>query len=192
MLLPYHITLRNVKTEVANRRSSILLAIALFFIALLQPAPAVTQTQGETNMSKSDQDIESRNKAIVQASFDAWKAGTGSPFDLLTEDATWTIVGRSMASKTYESREAFMSEVIRPFNARMSVGLKPTIRNIYAAGDTVIVFFDASGTARDGRTYANTYAWFLEMRAGKVVKASAFFDSIEFNQLWQRVTPVTE
>jgi hypothetical protein len=26
---------------------------------------------------------------------------------------------------------------------------------------TVIVFFDASGTARDGRPYANTYAWFL-------------------------------
>lgn len=124
-------------------------------------------------MSKSSHDIESRNKAIVQASFDAWKAGTGGPFDLLAEDATWTIVGHSIASKTYGSREAFMSDVIRPFNARMSVGLKPTIRNIYADGDTVIVFFDASGTARDG----------------KVVKASAFFDSIEFNELWQRVTP---
>jgi ketosteroid isomerase-like protein len=34
--------------------------------------------------------------------------------------------------------------------------LKPTIRDIYAEGDTVIVFFDASGTARDGRPYANT------------------------------------
>ena len=82
-----------------------------------------------------------------------------------------------------------MREVIRPFNARMSVGLKPAIRNIYADGDTVIVFFDASGTARDGKPYANTYAWFLDMRDGKVVKASAFFDSIEFNDLWSRVQP---
>ena len=67
-----------------------------------------------------------------------------------------------------------MSEVIRPFNARMSIGLKPTIRNIYADGDTAIIFFDASGTARDG----------------KVVKAFAFFDSVVFNEFWQRVKPV--
>jgi hypothetical protein len=33
-------------------------------------------------------DIEDRNKAIVAASFDAWKAGTGSPYDLLADDAT--------------------------------------------------------------------------------------------------------
>jgi ketosteroid isomerase-like protein len=50
----------------------------------------------------------------------------------------------------------------------MSVALKPTIRNIYAEGDTVIVFFDASGTARDGLPYENTYAWFLDIRDGKV------------------------
>jgi hypothetical protein len=44
------------------------------------------------------------------------------PYDLLADDATWTITGNSLASKTYGSREAFMSEVIRPFNARMSGG----------------------------------------------------------------------
>lgn len=79
--------------------------------------------------------------------------------------------------------------MIRPFNARTSVGLRPAIRNIYADGDTVIVFFDASGTARDGKPYANTYAWFLTMRDGKVVKTFAFFDSIVFNDFWQRVRP---
>jgi ketosteroid isomerase-like protein len=146
---------------------------------------------GGVVMAQTDQDAEARNKAIVAASFDAWHAGTGSPYDLLADDAIWTIVGRSLASKTYESREAFMSEVIRPFNARMSQGLQPTIRNIYADGDTVIVFFDASGTARDGQLYANTYAWFLEMADGKVVRAFAFYDSIAFNDLWQRVTPGT-
>jgi ketosteroid isomerase-like protein len=135
------------------------------------------------------EEIETRNKAAVQAGFDAWSAGTGSPYDLLAEEASWTIAGHSLASKTYPSKEAFMSEVIRPFNARMKVGLKPTIRNIYAEGDTVIIFFDASGTARDGKPYGNTYAWFLDMRDGKVVKAFAFFDSVVLNEFWQRVTP---
>ena len=140
-------------------------------------------------MAQTKDEIETRNKAVVQASFDAWRAGTGSPYDLLADDASWTIVGHSAASKTYPSKEAFMSEVIRPFNARMSVGLKPTLRNIYADGDTVIIFFDANGTARDGKPYGNTYAWFLDMRDGKVVKAFAFFDSVAFNDFWERVKP---
>ena len=125
----------------------------------------------------------------IESAFASWAAGTGGPYDLLADDVVWTITGRSIASKTYRGREAFLNEVIHPFNARMSTGLKPTIRNIYSDGDTVIVFFDASGVARDGKPYANTYAWFLKMRDGNIVEANAFFDSIAFNDLWTRVQP---
>jgi uncharacterized protein len=135
---------------------------------------------------------EARNKATIERSFNAWRDGTGGPYDLLAETASWTIVGRSAASRTYESREAFMRDVIRPFNARMSTPLRPEIRSLYADGDTVIVFFDARGTARDGKPYTNTYAWFLTMRDDKVVKAFAFFDSVAFNDFWSRVTPAVQ
>lgn len=133
---------------------------------------------------------EAGNKALVEAGFAAWGAGTGSPYDLLAEDAVWTIVGHSEASKAYQGKAAFINEVIRPFNARMRERLKPTIRNLYAKGDTVIIFFDAYGVARDGQAYSNTYAWFLEMRNKQVVRAHAFFDSIVFNDFWRRVRPV--
>ena len=59
------------------------------------------------------------NRALVAASFDRWRAGTGSPFDLLAEEADWTIVGSSPLSKTYPDRQAFLDEVIGPFNARL-------------------------------------------------------------------------
>lgn len=144
------------------------------------------QPQAEARASS---DVEARNKAAVQKSFDAWRDGTGSPFDLLADDARWTIEGYSVASRTYPTKEAFMREVIRPFNARMQAPLKPAIRNIYADQDTVVVFFDARGIARDGKPYANTYAWFLDMRDGRIIRASAFFDAIEFNNLWTRVAP---
>ena len=150
---------------------------------------ALAALMGCPSMAQSGDSIESRNKAIVKASFEAWASGAGSPYDLLADDASWRIVGHSVASKTYPSKEAFLREVIRPFNARMSGGLKSTIQDVCAEGDTVIVFFDASGTARDGKPYANTYAWFLGLENGKVVKASAFFDSIVFNDFWQRVEP---
>jgi len=129
------------------------------------------------------------NKALVQAKFDAWHDGKGSPFELLADDVSWTIVGHSDAAKTYPSRQAFMDEVIGPFNARMSVGLKPTIQQMHAEGDSVVIFFDAAGTAKDGKPYVNTYAWFFEMRDGKVVRAFAFFDALTFNDLWRRVAP---
>lgn len=132
---------------------------------------------------------EARNLATVQAGFDAWRNGNGSPYDALADDATWEITGTSLAARTYTSKEDFLANVIRPFNARMSGRLIPTIRNIYADGDTVIVFFDAEGTARDGIPYRNTYSWFLQLRDDKIVRAAAFFDSITFDDFWRRVAP---
>lgn len=131
--------------------------------------------------------LEEHNRALVAKGFEAWANGTGSPYDLLAENAEWTIVGHSMASKTYPTKEAFMSGVIRPFNARMQTRLIPSVRKLYAEGDTVIAFFDAKGTARDGKEYANTYAWILEMKDSRIVRANAFFDSIAFDDFWRRV-----
>jgi ketosteroid isomerase-like protein len=161
------------------------------FITAGAIAVALASGGGNVSAQTTGASTQSRNKATVERAFMAWQNGTGSPYDLLADDASWTIVGRSIASKTYGSREAFMRDVIRPFNARMSTPLRPEVRQLYADGDTVIVFFDARGTARDGKPYVNTYAWFLTMRDDKVVKAFAFFDSTEFNEFWTRVSPAT-
>lgn len=150
--------------------------IAAFALALIG-APAVAQTA-----------LETQNRQTIQAAFDAWSAGTGGPFDLLEEDATWTIVGRSDAAGTYATKAEFIDKVIAPFNARLVAGIRPTIRRLYADGDTVIVFFDATGQATDGVAYDNTYAWFMRLQDGRVVEVSAFYDSLAFNDLWQRVT----
>jgi uncharacterized protein len=132
----------------------------------------------------------SRNKALVQAAFDRWHAGTGSPFELLAPEADWTIVGSSPLSKTYPNRQAFLDEVIHPFNARMATPLVPAVRGVYADGDMVIILFDAAATTKDGQSYHNTYTWYFRMRDEKVVSAIAFFDTREFDEFWNRVSPV--
>lgn len=134
-------------------------------------------------------DIESRNRSVVTTAFAAWAAGTGGPFELLTPEARWTIVGRSVAAQTYPHREAFLSEVIAPFNARMRERLVPTVHDILADGEKVLVYFDAEATTHDGTPYTNTYAWLLTMRDERIVEAIAFFDSIAFDELWRRVQP---
>jgi len=155
-----------------------LIAFATLALTTFVGVPAMAQT-----------DIETRNRQTIQSAFDAWSAGTGGPFDLLTEDATWTIVGRSEAAGTYATKVEFINKVIAPFNARMVAGIRPTMRSIHSDGDMVIVFFDASGQATDGIRYENTYAWFMTLKGDRVVQVSAFFDSIEFNDLWRRVRP---
>jgi uncharacterized protein len=133
--------------------------------------------------------IEDSNKALVQASFDRWKNGTGGPFELLTPDVEWTIVGSSPLARTYTSKNEFIEVVIDPFNARMSKPLVPTVRGIYADGDMVIILFDAEATVSDGKPYRNTYTWYFQMRDEKVVKAIAFFDNRHFDEFWNRVSP---
>ena len=139
-----------------------------------------------------DAHIEQRNRQLIQAGFDAWRKGTGGVFDLLAADAKWTIVGNSPVSRTFTSRQEFLDVVINPFNARLASRLVPTLRALYADGDTVIALFDAEGTARDGKPYRNTYSWYLQMRDGKIVNATAFFDTIEFTDFWKRIKPETQ
>ena len=126
----------------------------------------------------------------VAAAFDAWMAGTGYISELLADDLRWTIVGNSLASRTYTSKQEFIDEVLAPFNQRFKTPFRPvTIHGVYADGDTVIVHWDGAGTALDDRPYQNSYAWFLTFRDGLVAQATAFYDSIAFNDLWRGVAP---
>lgn len=140
-------------------------------------------------MQATDKDLETRNKQTINAAFDAWINGTGSPFDLLDPNAKWTIVGNAPVSRTYNSKQEFLDTVIKPFNARLSQRLIPRVRHIYADRDTVIALFDAEGMTRDGKPYRNTYTWYMRIESGAIVEVTAFFDTIEFTDFWTRVKP---
>ncbi len=133
---------------------------------------------------------ESSNRERTERAFRDWQDGTGYITDLLAEDLRWTIVGRSRVSKTFESKEQFVGEVLGPFGARFAIPFRPVaVRGVYADGDSVVVLWDGEGTRLDGKTYENTYAWFMRFREGLVVEATAFFDSKAFDELWDEVAP---
>jgi ketosteroid isomerase-like protein len=158
-------------------------------LAICAGAAAGTIVLGAQRGGGPERSEEERNRALVAAGFEAWAEGTGSPYDLLADDARWTITGNSLAADTYPDKEAFLSRVIRPFNARMRDRLVPTVHRLYAEGDTVIAHFDALGVARDGKPYINSYVWILRLSDGRIVRAHAFFDAIAFDDLWRRVPP---
>jgi uncharacterized protein len=140
-------------------------------------------------MQTRDLELEQANKERIRAAFDEWAAGTGGPFALLADDATWTVVGNSPVSGTYHGRKVFFDAVLDPLNARMSTPLRPAVRALLAEDDWVIVLFDASAIAADGKPYDNTYSWHLRLRDGAVVEVVAFLDTIALTDLWTRVVP---
>ena len=133
--------------------------------------------------------VEERNKQLVTMAFERWRNGTGGLFELLAPDVRWEIIGRAAVSGFYFGKESFMTEVIAPLSARFVRPLVPTVRGLFADGDTVVALFDAETVALDELPYRNNYSWFLRFGDERIVDVVAFFDSTAFNELWSRVTP---
>ena len=143
----------------------------------------------KTNVT-AQADVQEKNRRAVQTAFDNWRRSAGTVYDLLASDVKWTNAGTSTVSGIYHSRRDFMDQVVTPFNSRLQTPLVPIVRGLYADGDTVIVLWDGAAIARDGKSYENTYSWYLKMRDGKIISAIALYDSIAFDDLWKRVRPV--
>jgi hypothetical protein len=134
------------------------------------------------------------NREIVTEAFNAWMNGTGYVASIFADDMTWEIVGTSSAAGKFASAREFADEVLIPFAARFGADdpFRPVaIRAVYddAERHTVIVVWDGRGTTTVGTVYDNTYAWIMELRDGKVIDGTAFFDSIAFDVLWETVPP---
>jgi uncharacterized protein len=129
-----------------------------------------------------------QNKKLIQEGFDRWASNQGSFFDLLSDDIEWTITGTCPISKTYTSRKQFLDEAIAPLSARLSKQITPKVRALYADGDTVIALWDGTAVAKDGKPYNNTYSWYMTMKNDRIVKAIAFFDTLELEDIWKRIS----
>jgi ketosteroid isomerase-like protein len=132
------------------------------------------------------------NRDVIRRAFEAWQDGTGVIADVFAPEMVWRIEGHSVASREYATSAEFIDEVLAPFGARFVAGerFRPIrVRSIHADGDAVIVVWDGRGVANDGEPYENSYAWIMRLHDGKVVDGTAFYDSISFNELWDRVRP---
>jgi len=132
------------------------------------------------------------SRALILKIFEAWQEGSGAITDVFAPDMVWRIEGHSVVAGEYTTTQEFVDEVLAPFGARFAAGERfcpVRVRSINADGDTVVVVWDGHGVANDGQPYDNSYAWIMRVRDGLVVDGTAFFDSISFNGLWDRVRP---
>jgi hypothetical protein len=116
-------------------------------------------------MTKRDLNLE-QAKEIIRAAFDDWAAQPGGPYTLLATDDTWTDVGNTPVSRTFNSRQEFLDVVIDPFNARFANPLVRIGRALCTDGDTSLPSSTPPPLPAHGKPYNNTYTWYSRAATG--------------------------
>ena len=80
------------------------------------------------------------NKKLIQDVFAAWARGDGAAFfNILADDVRWTVIGSCPVSRTYTSKQQFFEGATKPLSAKLAGQIQPTVRNVLAEGDQVVV-----------------------------------------------------
>jgi ketosteroid isomerase-like protein len=126
------------------------------------------------------------NKKLIQDVFTAWAGGDGMAFfNTLAEDVQWTVIGTSPVSRTYTSRQAFVDGAAKPLTAKLAGPIQPTVVNIIAEGDNVVLQWEGKATTKAGKPYNNSYCWVMRVADGKVREGTAYIDTELVADLWQ-------
>ena len=155
------------------------LIIAILLVATL--------SSGLTAARESTPQTE-QNRQIIADAFAAWTAG-GSTFfqDAISPEVVWTIAGSGPTSGIYRTREDFLKRAVMPFTARLATPIRPTVKTIWAEGDDVIVRWDGTATAVDGKPYNNSYLWILRVEGGRAAEVTAFLDLAPYEDVIRRI-----
>ena len=157
-------------------------AVVLAFGVLLAPAHAA----GPAPVATTDATVATvDNETLVRAAFDAWRAGTGTVFDLLADDVTWTVAGTSPMSGVYRGKQDFLDRAVTPITARLATPIVPEVEHVVAQGDAVVVVFRGTARTHDGGTYRNHFAWHMELEGGRIVRGVALLDTAALEALME-------
>lgn len=122
--------------------------------------------------------MSAKNKRIVQDFYDASNRGDmDTCFDLISDDISWTNIGTTPLSGTFQGKEELMAKLLGPLFAQLKQGIKTTVHRLIAEEDYVVA--QTSGTAEtlEGQPYNNTYCWIIRIRDGKLTEVTEFMDT---------------
>jgi uncharacterized protein len=126
------------------------------------------------------------NKKLIQDAFAGWARGDSNAFfNLLAEDVHWTVIGNTPVSRTYTSRAEFVDGAAKPLTAKLAGPIVPTVRDVIAEGDKVVLQWEGRSSAKNGTIYHQTYCWVMRLADGKVREGTAYLDTELISQIWK-------
>lgn len=128
------------------------------------------------------------NKKLIQDAFAAWANGDGMAFfNLLADDGSWTVMGNCPISGTYVGRHRLIEDALKPQRAKLAGPPTPTVINLIAEGDTIVIQWVGTGTTKSGVPYNNNYCYVVQMENGRIQRGTAYLDTELVRSIWESV-----
>jgi hypothetical protein len=120
----------------------------------------------------------SENKQLMQHIFAELSKGNSEPFvESMSDDFRWTVTGSTKWSKTYDGKQAVLTELFGTLRSKISGRIRTTAHRFIAEGDHVVVEARGNNTTKKGRPYNNTYCFVFRIAEGKVKELTEYMDT---------------
>src|SRR6266849_9385798 len=108
------------------------------------------------------------NKKLMQEIFSGLAQGDSKQFvESMDDGFRWTVTGQTKWSKTYEGKQAVLTELFGVLRARMADRIRTTAQRFIAEEDLVVVEARGSNTTKTGKAYNNRYCFVFRIAGGK-------------------------
>lgn len=118
------------------------------------------------------------NKRLVESFFEAGNKGDlDRCLELLDDRVTWTNIGSTKFSGTFEGKDVLVKDLMGPVFGKLKAGIRSTLQNIVAENDCVVVQSQGHAETLDGRPYNNTYCHVFRIYGGRVIEVTEYMDT---------------
>jgi len=120
----------------------------------------------------------SENKQLMQQIFAELSKGNSKPLvDSMADDFRWTVTGTTKWSKTYEGKQAVLTELFGTLRSRIGDKIRTTAHRFIAEADYVVVEARGNNTAKSGIPYNNTYCFVFRIAEGELKELTEYMDT---------------
>ena len=118
------------------------------------------------------------NKERIRHAFEEMSSGNSRPFvELLADDVTWTVMGRTRWSGTYRGKTTVLTDLLGLLRSRLADRYRASAQRIIAEGDTVVAEVRGLATTTSGVPYNNEYCFIYRMQDGKIHEVTEYLDT---------------
>jgi len=118
------------------------------------------------------------NKQLIQQMFEAMSAGNSRPFvELLADDVTWTVMGRTRWSGTYRGKNVVLNDLLGQLRVRLADRYRASAQRVIAEGAIVVAEVRGIATTTAGVPYNNEYCFIYRMEDGKIREVTEYLDT---------------
>lgn len=118
------------------------------------------------------------NKQVV---IDFYEAGARGDMDacfaLVADDVSWTNIGSTKFSGTFNGKQALMEQLLGPLFGQLKAGIASQLDALIAEDDRVVALTRGQAETLGGTPYNNTYCQVMRIADGKIAEVVEYMDT---------------